>query len=191
MKWTGDVGVTDATLIEGTGELIIEGYTQEDLVYKYSNDKWSFWKEYTDMELASTTLEMEVGQSKAINVKRVPNDATQGSFTFVSSDPSVCTVNSHGVVKGLKEGTATITITLADENDPSKTKTATVTVTIKAKSTPTPTPSSSEEKPNDTPNENKGGCGGSIIATSAIVSGLAIAGAAIVGVIENKKKKNK
>lgn len=191
MKWTGDVGVTDATLIEGTGELIIEGYTQEDLVYKFTNDKWSFWKEYTDMQLASTTLEMEVGQSKAINVKRVPNDATQGSFTFVSSDPSVCTVNSHGVVKGLKEGTATITITLADENDPSKTKTATVTVTIKAKSTPTPTPSSSEEKPGETPSENKGGCGGSIAATSGIISGLAIAGAAIVGVIENKKKKNK
>ena len=182
LKWTGDVGSTDADLIEGTGELIIEGYTQEDLVYKFSNDKWSFYKEYTDMELASTTLELEVGQSKAINVKRVPNDATQGSFTFSSSDPSVCTVNSHGVVKGLKEGTATITITLADENDPSKTKTATVTVTVKAKT---------EEKPGETPSENKNGCGGSIIATSVVISGLAISGAAIVGVIKSKKKKNK
>lgn len=189
LKWTGEVGLTDADLIEGTGELIIEGYTQEDLVYKYKNDKWSFWKEYTDMQLASTTLEVEEGKSKAIDVKRVPNDATQGNFTFVSSDPSVCTVNSHGVVKGLKAGTATITITLTDEDDPSKTKTATVTVTVKAKQATTP--SSSEEKPNETPSENKGGCGGSIVATSAIVSGLAIAGAAIIGVIESKKKKNK
>ncbi len=187
LKWTGEVGLTDADLIEGTGELIIEGYTQEDLVYKYKNDRWSYFKEYTDMQLASTTLEVEEGKSKAIDVKRVPNDATQGSFTFVSSDPSVCTVNSHGVVKGIKAGTATITITLTDEEDPSKTKTATVTVTVKAKENTTP--SSSEEKPDDKPSESKGGCGGSIVATSAIISGLAIAGVAIVGVMESKKKR--
>lgn len=128
-KWTGLKGENDYP-VAGTGEYIVEGYTSEKLVYKYNGSVWTSWVEYTDMEVKTKTLSIDVGKTGTIEASRVPDNATQGIFTYESSDPSVASVNAYGIVKGLKKGTATITITLKDEDDPSKTKTATCVVTV-------------------------------------------------------------
>jgi uncharacterized protein YjdB len=46
-------------------------------------------------------------------------------YTWISSDPSIATVGSKGVVKGVKEGTVTITVRTANG------KKATTEVTVK------------------------------------------------------------
>lgn len=43
-----------------------------------------------------------------------PEDATNKSVTWVSSDDAVATVDANGVVKGIAEGTADITVTAVD-----------------------------------------------------------------------------
>ena len=179
-KWTGGKGEQDKAV--GDGEYIIEGYVTETLVYKYTGSVWTSWIEYTDMEVLTTTLEIEEGKNGTIKAKRIPDNATQGVFSYTSSDESVATVNAYGVVKGIKKGTATITITLKDEDDPSKTKTGTCVVTVKeGEKTP--------DKPNTEPTDKKGGCGGSIIATSAILSTLALLGVGTTLTISYKKRK--
>lgn len=176
-RWTGSVGATDADFIENSGQIIIDGYTSEDQVFVFKNNNWALFKEYTDIQLNTPTMSIEVGKTQLIDVKRVPNDATQGTFSFVSSDESVATVSSTGVVKGIGEGTATITITLEDPDHPEKKKTATCTVTVTK---------SSKEDPK--PNEKKG-CGGEIITTSAVLASLGLIGAAIGFSYLGKKKK--
>lgn len=57
----------------------------------------------------------------------LPVNATEKSVAFKSSDPSVAQVDSNGVVRGLKDGTAVIT---AVSKDGSKTAECTVTVDI-------------------------------------------------------------
>lgn len=55
-----------------------------------------------------------------------PVYASNQNVTFQSSDPDVAAVDAHGVVKGLRDGTATITVTTEDG---SHTATCSVTVT--------------------------------------------------------------
>lgn len=178
-KWTGGKGEQDKAV--GDGEYIIEGYVTETLVYKYTGSVWTSWIEYTDMEVLTPTLEIEEGKNGTIKAKRIPDNATQGVFSYTSSDESVATVNAYGVVRGIKKGTATITITLKDDEDPSKTKTGTCVVTVK-EATKTP------DKPNTDKTDKKGGCGGSIIATSAILSTLALLGVGTTLTISYKKR---
>ncbi len=128
-KWTGSKGDQDRP-VAGTGEYIIEGYIKEKLVYKFNGSVWTSFIEYTDMVVNTKTLEVTVGKTGTIEAKRIPDNATQGVFSYESSDSSIATVNSYGIVKGLKEGKVTITITLKDEDDPSKTKTGTCEVTV-------------------------------------------------------------
>ena len=54
-----------------------------------------------------------------------PSELASSKLTWTSGDPSIATVDSNGVVKGLKEGTVVITVTSAN----GKKTTCTVTVT--------------------------------------------------------------
>jgi len=55
-----------------------------------------------------------------------------GAVTYVSSDPTVATINSDGVIRGLKEGQVTLTATVAQtENYASQSKSVQVTVNLK------------------------------------------------------------
>ncbi len=253
LKWTGDKAPTatdDNAIAEGTGEFIVEGYFTKSVQYKYNGSIWTKWVEFTDLSLEKTTMEVEVGKTAKVPATRTPEDATQGTFSYVSSDETVVTVTSNGVIKGMKPGTATITVTLSDPDYPEKTKTATLTVTVTDKitgfaldseETLNVTKGTTEEEllkmlsgtftwasgkkegavdftsatiknyDKDTVGEQtivvsvdvdgtkvtsnitinvvkKSGCGGSILATSAIVSSLAIVGGAIALASKKKRK---
>lgn len=128
-KWTGNKGAQDAP-VPGTGELIIEGYVQETLQYKYNGQIWTTWIEYNDIKLEKTELTLEFGKTTTVPVTRDPVTATQGTFSYKSSNEKVVTVSPNGVIKAVGVGEATIEVTLSDEDYPDKTKKATLKVKV-------------------------------------------------------------
>ena len=61
--------------------------------------------------IKSSTVNVTIGDTKKIEYRIEPEDATITSINWESSDTSIATVN-EGNVKGLKEGLATVTLTI-------------------------------------------------------------------------------
>lgn len=78
----------------------------------------------TSVTVNPTTLSLDVGKTSVLGATVKPDDATNKTVTWTSSDPNKATVDTKGCVTAKAEGTVTITAT-ADG------KTATCTVTIK------------------------------------------------------------
>lgn len=130
--WTGEKMVTDTdnnAIVAGTGMYICEGILQEDLVYRYDGNVWGLYVEYTDIQAKATDITVEAGKSADSNVSRIPENATTGTFTYVSSDETIATVSSRGVIKGVSAGTCTITVTIDGGTAGAKTVVLNVTVT--------------------------------------------------------------
>lgn len=65
----------------------------------------------TEVKLADTTIELTTpGQAWLLNVTTVPADTTD-EIQYVSSDPSVVTVNAEGRLSAVASGQATVTVT--------------------------------------------------------------------------------
>ena len=79
----------------------------------------------TGVTVAPSTATIGVGGTVALIETVAPSTATNKTVTWSSSDTSVATVSSTGVVTGVGAGTATITVTTADGG-----KTATSTITV-------------------------------------------------------------
>lgn len=78
-----------------------------------------------NIELNFNTLSLGVGATQQLTAYITPDNATNKSVTWTSSDPTKATVSSTGLVTGLVAGTATITVTTVDG---SKTDACVVTV---------------------------------------------------------------
>ncbi|MFS4494148.1 Ig-like domain-containing protein [Maribacter sp. 2308TA10-17] len=63
-----------------------------------------------------TTADLTVGDNQQLTFVVSPSDATDLSVTWSSSDATIATVNSSGLVTGIASGTATITVTTNDGN---------------------------------------------------------------------------
>ncbi|MGM9551175.1 MAG: cohesin domain-containing protein [Clostridia bacterium] len=85
----------------------------------------------TGVSLNKTTANLTVGDSETLIATVTPDNATNKTVTWKSSDESVATV-SNGKVTAKAAGTATITVTTADGG-----KEATCTVTVTKKDEPT------------------------------------------------------
>jgi len=81
----------------------------------------------TSITLSPTTASIAVGSMQQLSKTVNPSGANQ-NVTWSSSNTSVATVNSSGLVTGVNGGTATITATAADGSG--KTATATITVSV-------------------------------------------------------------
>ncbi|MEA4899957.1 MAG: Ig-like domain-containing protein, partial [Christensenellaceae bacterium] len=96
----------------------------------------------TGVTVTPSSLAMNVDELKSLVAKVTPADAANANVTWTSSDYSVASVDSTGVVTAVKAGTATITATCGTVKG-----TATVTVTdnskteVEPKILPTFTPS--------------------------------------------------
>ncbi len=117
--WKGEV--SDGYMVEGTGCMIVEGYLSDDFTYIcYEEDGtkslWQYYMEYTDFTVKET-VEIVAGKAQPIGAAKIPSDATTGTFSYVSSDSSVVTVNETGTMIGMKPGTATVTVTLSGGKD--------------------------------------------------------------------------
>ncbi|MFT8314004.1 MAG: Ig-like domain-containing protein, partial [Clostridium sp.] len=79
----------------------------------------------TSVVLSKTTSNLNVGGYDWLRVIVTPNNATNQSVTWSSSNPNVATVSYNGYVNAVGTGTATITATTADGS-----KTASCVVTV-------------------------------------------------------------
>lgn len=80
----------------------------------------------TGVTLNKNSDTIQVGETTQLTATIAPTNATNQSVTWTTSNSSIATVNSTGLVTGVSAGTATITVTTTDGN---KTATCTVTVT--------------------------------------------------------------
>lgn len=63
----------------------------------------------TEIKFEAKSYNVKIGQLQVLKAEVLPADATYNTVTFTSSDEKIATVDSDGVVKGLKKGTVTIT----------------------------------------------------------------------------------
>ena len=68
----------------------------------------------TGVSVTPAQATIRVGNTTTIKAIVTPDDATEKAVTWTSSDDTVATVDSNGVVTGVKVGTATITATTMD-----------------------------------------------------------------------------
>jgi len=80
----------------------------------------------TGVTLSPTTLSLNVGGTATLTATVAPDNATDTTVTWASSDTTKATVSSSGLVKAKAVGAATITVTTTDGK---KTATCAVTVT--------------------------------------------------------------
>lgn len=114
------------------GMLYKDAVLKNDVMYRFTGNSWSLYVPYTDMEVASETLEVALGTDNAtVGASRIPANATTGKFTYVSGDPTVLTVAENGKITALKVGQTTITVTLSSEDGETITKTVSVNVVNK------------------------------------------------------------
>ena len=80
------------------------------------------------VEITSTETDVEVGKTITLTAKVSPENATDKTVTWSSSDTAFATVDSTGKVTGVAAGTVKITAKAGE-------KTAAVDVTVKAAAT--------------------------------------------------------
>ena len=80
----------------------------------------------SDISLDKTSVKLQTYRTLQLTAAVFPENATYKTITWTSSDDSVATVNSEGIVEGTGEGTATITATAADGSGAKATCTVTV-----------------------------------------------------------------
>lgn len=78
------------------------------------------------MTLTMTSQSIKVGNELQLKLKTTPSDSSIDTLTYTSSDESIATVNSNGIVKGVSKGKVTITV-----HDEYTDKEKSVTVTIR------------------------------------------------------------
>ena len=84
----------------------------------------------TSIVLNQTSLKLQIGQGETLKATIMPTNATNKSVTWSSSNTSVATVSSTGLVTAKAAGTATITCKANDGNGKSATCTVTVTAPV-------------------------------------------------------------
>lgn len=85
----------------------------------------------TGVTVSPESLEMVIGETEGLTAAVEPEDATDKTVTWSSSDEKVATVGEDGTVKAVSAGNATITVTTGDGG-----RTATCEVKVNTKAVP-------------------------------------------------------
>ena len=128
------VSVNDAGLLTALGESeVIITATTEDGNFTASTTVTvtSPNIDVTGVEINPTTVNVTIGETTGLAANIFPQNATNPNITWSSSDESIATVNSNGLITAIEEGTAIITATTNDGNF-----TANTTVTVTAPNIP-------------------------------------------------------
>lgn len=120
VKWTSSdtavvkVSADGILTAVGTGKAVITAVAN-DGGYK-SSCNVTVTQSVTGIKLNKTNEKVAIGKSKTLTATVYPTDASVKSVKWISSDPSVVTVSSNGVITGVKSGSAVITATTVDGN---------------------------------------------------------------------------
>ena len=87
--------------------------------------------EINQVKLSKESMNIKVGESQILQATISPNNATNKTLIWSSSNTSVAVVDQNGYVTGIKEGTATITVKSSNGKSDS------ITVTVEKSSLPT------------------------------------------------------
>ncbi|MDO7281734.1 Ig-like domain-containing protein [Shouchella clausii] len=101
--------------------------------------------EVTSVTLSQKTMTLEEGATKTLTATVEPENATDKTVRYTTSDREVATVSTSGEVRtvtGVKAGTATITARAGEQSD-------VCTVTVKAPPPPEPDPEPEPEEPEE------------------------------------------
>ena len=104
-----DIGVVTAV---STGETVITAVTRDGSYQKQC--KVSVTQPVTGISLALESVKLAKGKSKTLKANIEPADASNRKLIWESSDESVATVTSSGVVRAKGAGNATILVTTED-----------------------------------------------------------------------------
>ena len=132
VKWSSDNN--DVATVDSTGKVTAKAQGHATITAKTSDGSFTATssvlviKPVTSVTLNKTTAYLNLGASMTLVPKIAPSDATIQSVTWTSSNPSIATVSSTGLVKGLKKGTVTIT---CKTNNGGKTATCKINVVKK------------------------------------------------------------
>ena len=135
--------VTNATIEDVDGEYYAEGdskitVTEGNKVYEITADGEKLVETLpTSITLDKTEATLKAGESLTLNATVVPEDTTDKTVVWSSSDPAVATVDENGKVTAVAAGKATITATVGGVS-------ATCQVEVQAADTDVEDPSSPE-----------------------------------------------
>ena len=121
------VTVNNKGIVKGIkpGKVTITAKTKDGKVVSTMEVTVKAPKQIESLNFNADNVSVKKGKTLQLMVEVTPTELSNEKLTWTSSDPSVVSVDSNGVVKGLKEGTATITVTSSN----GKTATCVVTVT--------------------------------------------------------------
>ena len=70
----------------------------------------------TEVKLDESSIALDVNETKTLKATVTPDDATDKTVTWESSNASVATVDSSGKVTAVAKGTATITASVGSDS---------------------------------------------------------------------------
>ena len=121
---------TDYTGLSGTGRYVRIYGTARATTYGYSIYELEVYGTsstvpVTGVSVSPVSAKINIGGTQQLTPTVSPSNASNKNVSYTSSDPSVASVNSSGLVTGIKAGNTTITVTTVDQ---AKTATSSITV---------------------------------------------------------------
>ena len=209
--------VSDKGLVTGVGEgeariTAVSNYNSSvnaECVVTVKNPQPPVDDKPTGIALDKTNEELKIGDTIQLNATYLPSNEVASDVSWQSSNDSIATVSDTGLVTAIAEGSANITVTSVDGS-----LSATCVITVKPNSSGESgddngggsgtggdsgsggdnggTDSGGDSggsDANEQPEKISVSCGGNIIATSVILSSVALVGAILL-IVKNIKKIN-
>ena len=139
VQWTGSKSNGSVNTFTNNPWKILKDNFDSTSAYGYYTEVTAVFEAIipvSSISLDQSAVSLSVGGTETLTATVSPDDASDKSVTWSSSDTAVATVE-NGVVTAVAEGTATITVTATNgTDDTSDDKTATCTVTVTSAAAP-------------------------------------------------------
>ncbi len=133
---------------DNTKSIFNEELLIDDMTYLESIEENPVIVHVNDISIEDVLDTLTIGKSVQLSVSIFPQNATDTSVVWKSSNEKIATVSDKGLVTGKSSGTVTISVISVDRE---MSDTCTITVTESVTPTPTPVPTTPTPAPQPTP----------------------------------------